>query len=285
MPAALRLLFESRAPRGCERRARHESMVLRHRAGRSARRAAAASLRRRAAAPRRPRIACRARPRRGALHEPHHERPSALSTAPRRAQRGRTRRGPDLHPRHARARLGASRRGAVARRKARSGAMGPSARPSADAQRGAPSREHRSSRSADPSRRRARRRAARARQHAVPRVGSPEPKLAPTNRRAGRNRARRGECAARAPHGPDGDPVRLARLLCGQAARLHGGLGAPVHHRDPRRARLALSSSNVDSEFILRTRHRSSARRDLAAQRGPPRISRRGGPARALCDL
>ena len=155
--------------------------------------------RRRAAGARRSDGAGGGRARAAALRQPDHQRHPRGSRAARRAGR----RGPGQHPavgagrRSARRRL--DRRARRSRREAGGRGRGARARPAADAQRGHPPRQHRARDGVRGAGGADRRRAAGARQHAVPRLGAGEPRRAAAGAR--RHRAGPGAWPRRQPSG------------------------------------------------------------------------------------
>ena len=131
---------------------------------------------------------------------------------------------------------------------------------------------------------RLRRRSPGAGQHAVPRLGPRQPRRAAAHPRPARARARgggRGPAAAARPHG---GPLRHARLLHRPPEGLHGRLGAPLHRRQPRRPRPALSrrahparASTFDKVTERAARRTSGATRPAST----PSAARPGCPSRA----
>src|SRR5207245_1192518 len=254
LPPALRVLFEPGGLRPARPGARHRDLAPGARGGRGARCRPAQPHGRRAARPRRPRAAGREGPSARPLHEPDHERDPAHAGAPGPPQGTRARQRAALDPGRQAGRVGSDRGPPLVRAEARGGALGQEPRVSADDQHRAASGQSR------PRRRRHRARRgvvggqARARQHAVPRLGAREPQGPPALSRAARPRARAGAGGPRAPQGQDGSALRRPRLLPGVSAGVHGRLGATLPAREPGRPAAA------------RPRRRSCT----AARRAPP---------------
>ena len=125
---------------------------------------------------------------------------------------------------------------------------------------------------------RLRRRPARARQHAVPRLGARRTAraLLPTREQLERARAVAARRGARL-RGRDGGPVRAARLLRRASQGLHGRLGPPLHRRRARRPRAAVPRRAHAAR--ARVRQRAATGRSPRSGTTPPAFSAFRGEA------
>jgi Predicted Fe-S oxidoreductases len=175
------------------------------------------------------------------LHEPHHQRHSPAPRAARAIPRARPRQCPDLHTGHGGRPLRSDRGAAVLRTQAGDRRLGEGAGLSPHPQHRPPSGEPRPRGGHRGARRAARRRSPGARQHAVSRLGSPEPRRPPAYPGPAHAGARgRGGSAAQTAR-PDGGALRHPRLLHRPPEGLHGRLGATLHRGESRWPRPALS--------------------------------------------
>ncbi len=188
-----------------------------------------------------------------------------------------------VHSRHGRPRRGLDRRARRHARQAGHRRGGARARAAADAERGFAPREHRAGGGVRRAGGTPGGRAARAREHAVSRVGAGQSRGAVALDGRALGRARNGASRARAVARSDGDPVRAARLLRGPSARLHGRLGSSLRGDHARRAGLALPSGALDHRASQFENVRvAAAGGHLARFAGLSCLSRRGLDARPV---
>ena len=250
--------------------------------GARARRAAARAHGRRADAAPRSGRAVRGRARRRSLLVAHHRRGPLHPRARGGAEVGRARPRADLDPEPGRRGERPHRRQQVVREEDRGRPRREGARLPADDQlRPAPA-EPRSDRGDPRSRARSRGTAARARQHAVLRLGGRQPGCADAVLGAA---AARGGCGAALPRAgrPQGRrPLGAPRLLRGASEAVHGRLGPDGDRGRSERRRAALPGGVDDPGSRVRQRPRALARVDLERVRRVHALPRHGLDAGAV---
>ena len=287
MPAALPVLLEParHRRRDVPPRARDRALAARVRRGARARRPAARAHRRRADAAPRSRRAVRRRARRRPVLVAHHRRDAVHARARAGAEGGRARPRADLDPEPGRRGQRPHRGQPVVREEDRGGAPREGARLPADDQlRPAPAepRSHRGAARADA---RSRRAAARARQHAVLRLGGPQPGGADAVAGAARARGGGGPALPRARRPQGRRPLGAPRLLRGAAEAVHGRLGPDGDGGRAERRRAALPGGVDDSGARVRQRPRPFAGVDLERVRRVRALPRDGLDAGAVPDV
>ena len=285
MPAALPVLLEPARHRQLSQRARDRALDPRIRRGAAARRPPARPHRRRADAAPRSRRALRRRARRRPVLVAHHRRDALHPRARGSAQVGRPRPCADLDPEPRRRGQRPHRGQPVVREEARGGAYREGARLPADDQLRLASAEPRPRRGADGARARPRRAAARARQHAVLRLGGPESAGADAVAGAASARGGGGPALSSASRPEGRRAVGAPRLLRGAAEAVHGRLGPDGDGGRSERRRDALPGRSDDSGARVRQCPRPSAAVDLERVRRVRALPRHGLDAGAVPDV